>query len=560
MVRRPISRESKYLYGAWIILLIYLSPLFILGENVHIRVHDNMDSNIAWYRVLVHSGQLFGNIHAVIPQVINGLPRDAFETEFSGIVWLHALFPAMQAYAISQAITRVFAFIGMYLLLKDHFVKEQELSFIRVGVALAFALTPFWPSGMLSTLGMPLALWAFLNIRNQASGRKEWLVLLLLPFYSSFVLGFFFFLFAMALLWITDVWRKRKWNFKFLISISFMILIYMVTEYRLVYSLLLPQAPTSRNEFKESVLDFPSSIRLMLKNFLLGHTHVMTIHTYFILPLLFVALWKVIRQKTWRNETLFLFLMVLNAVLSVWYGFWFFKGWQPLKDKVSLLNTFNFSRFHFLHPLILYLLFAVGLKIVGQGKGKWKKTAVVLLILQLLLLFTLNEEIRYRIAGYPSFKEFYSTQLFEKIDRYIGKPKYTYRVASIGLHPSISQYNGFYTLDTYNNFYPLSYKHQFRSIISKELDKNRKLKNYFDHWGGRCYLFSAELGKHYSFEKDSDKKIDHLQLNTKAFKKLGGRYIFSSVPIVNAREDHLTYEKTFTDPHSVWKIYLYQVR
>ncbi|UZJ81171.1 DUF6044 family protein [Fictibacillus sp. KU28468] len=555
---RPLTRETKYLYGGWIILLIYLSPLFILGENAHIRVHDNMDSNIAWYRVLVHSGQLFGNLHAVIPQVINGLPRDTFGTEFSGIVWLHSLFPTMLAYALSQAITRVFAYIGMYLLLKDHFVKEQELSFIRAGVSLAFALTPFWPSGMLSTLGMPMALWAFLNIRNQTSGRKEWLVLLLLPFYSSFVLGFFFFLSAMALLWATDVWRKRKWNVKFLFSIAFMISIYLVIEYRLVYSLLLPQAPTNRNEFKESVLSFPSSLRLMLKNYVFGHTHVMTIHTYFILPLLFWALWKIFRQKTWRSEKRFLFLTILNAVLSVWYGLWFYKGWQPLKDHVSLLNTFNFSRFHFLHPLILYLLFAIGLKMVWRGKRK--KAAAVLLVLQLLLLCTLNEEVRYRIAGYPSFKEFYSTQLFDKIDRYIGKPKNTYRVASIGLHPAISQYNGFYTIDSYNNFYPLSYKHQFRSIISKELDKNRNVKNYFDHWGGRCYLFSAELGKHYNFEKDSNKKIHHLQLNISAFKKLGGRYIFSSVPILNAKEDRLTLKKTFTDRHSVWKIYLYQVR
>ncbi|MBC8838097.1 hypothetical protein IAI14_31395, partial [Escherichia coli] len=61
-------------------------------------------------------------------------------------------------------------------------------------VSLAFALTPFWPSGMLSTLGMPLALWAFLNIRNNK--RRIWnvVILTLLPFYSSLILGFCFFL------------------------------------------------------------------------------------------------------------------------------------------------------------------------------------------------------------------------------------------------------------------------------------------------------------------------------------------------------------------------------
>ena len=85
-----------------------------------------------------------------------------------------------------------------------------------MGTALAFAFTPFWPSGMLSTLGMPLALWAFLNIRNGEKSWKNYLVLTLLPFYSSIVLGFFFFLSAMGLFWISDVLRGKGWNLRFL--------------------------------------------------------------------------------------------------------------------------------------------------------------------------------------------------------------------------------------------------------------------------------------------------------------------------------------------------------
>ncbi|KPC98879.1 hypothetical protein LR69_02850 [Geobacillus sp. BCO2] len=106
------QRERKAFAIAFIALALYLSPLYMLGEHAHIRVHDNLDSNIAWYRVLVRSGQLFGPLDAVIPQVINGLPRNAFGTEFSGIVWLHALFPSMVAYAISQTITRYSPFWG----------------------------------------------------------------------------------------------------------------------------------------------------------------------------------------------------------------------------------------------------------------------------------------------------------------------------------------------------------------------------------------------------------------------------------------------------------------
>lgn len=49
----------------------------------------------------------------------------------------------------------------MYLLLKKYVIKEEKQGIIRVGASLTFALTDFWANGMLSTLGMPLALWAF---------------------------------------------------------------------------------------------------------------------------------------------------------------------------------------------------------------------------------------------------------------------------------------------------------------------------------------------------------------------------------------------------------------
>ena len=126
--------DKTYIFFAFIGIFLFVSPLFILGENAHIRVHDNLDSNLAWYKVLKESGEMFGSLEAVIPQVINGLPRYAYGSEWSGIVWLHALLPSMTAYAVSQLATRVFAFFGMYLLLKI-FIPHPSARLIRVGVS-----------------------------------------------------------------------------------------------------------------------------------------------------------------------------------------------------------------------------------------------------------------------------------------------------------------------------------------------------------------------------------------------------------------------------------------
>ena len=551
-------KEKAFIVTALIIIALFVSPLFILGENAHIRVHDNLDSNLAWYKVLKESGEIFGSLEAVIPQVMNGnLLRNAFGTEWSGIVWLHALFPTMLAYAISQTITRVFAFIGMYLLLRDHFLRSDEWIIISVGTALTFALTPFWPSGMLSTLGMPLALWAFLHIRNGRISWREYAVFSLLPLYSSIVLGMFFFLFAMGVLWIIDVIKRKKHVIGFLIALIYMSLVYMIVEYRLVYSFIFDDDPNSRDEYFHTTLSLSRVIRLTFKNYVFGHTHVMTVHALIILPVLFIALLIIWKKGWWKQEKLFVYLFILNFLLSLWYAFWFFKGWEPLTEKFHFMNTFNFARFHFLRPLVIYASFALALKVIWQFHHWWKPIVTLCLIAQLVVLVPFNEEIAHHQK--PSVKEFYDVELFSEIKEYIGLPQEEYRVASIGLHPAIAQYNGFYTLDSYNNFYPLTYKHQFRKIIEKELAKNKKIRTYFDEWGGRCYLFTDELGKHYMFKKSSKKKLKTIQLQTDVFKEMGGRYIFSAVPIINEDENKLRLEKEFTTKKSVWKIYLYRV-
>ncbi|WP_313799817.1 DUF6044 family protein [Cytobacillus sp.] len=557
MLKRNNKKEQILIILSLLAITFFVSPLFILGDNAHIRVHDNLDSNLAWYKVLAESGQITGSVNAAIPQIINGnLSRNAFGTEFSLIVWLYAIFPTMVAYAISQTITRFTAFFGMYLLLKTHFLKDKEWIAINIGTALAFAFTPFWPSGMLSTLGMPLALWAFLNIRTGDRSWKNYFVLTILPFYSSIVLGFFFFLSAMGLFWLSDLIRGKGWNFRFLLSIAYMTIMFLLVEYRLIYSLLFDDDPNSRDEYFHARLSVARSIRLTYKNFVYGHHHAATIHTFIILPVMLIALFIILMRKRWKQEKAFMFLFLLNFLLSAWYAFWFYKGWLPLTERFHFLDTFNFARYHFLRPLIIYLLFAMSLKIISSYLKNWRRVGLILVIAQILIVSFCNEEILFR--NKPTVKEFYAVEQFNNIKEYIGIPQDEYRVASIGIHPAIAQYNGFYTLDTYNNFYPLSYKYQFREIIEKELAKNKTIRTYFDEWGGRCYIFTAELGKHYMFKKNSKKRLKKLELNIEPFKEMGGKYLFSAVPIDNASENNLRLEKTFESKNSAWKIYLYK--
>ncbi|EID5102187.1 hypothetical protein LB686_001073 [Listeria monocytogenes] len=554
-------KKHKWLIIAVLLLVIYVAPLFILVGNSHVRIHDNLDSNVTWYKMVLDSGDYTAKVGtANIDQIMDdSVPRDSFDSEFVGIDWLYMSFSTPIAFAMSQLITRVFAFLGLFLWARDYLIKDKKYLVPIYFVSLAFALTPFWPSGMLSTLGMPLALWAFLNIRNNK--RRIWnvIILTLLPFYSSLILGFCFFLVMVGCIWLYDVFKKKQVNIRFLLSMLYMGLIYVIVNYRFIYAMFLHPEPDSRSEFSLPNLSFLSSIRLSFKNFIFGHTHDQALAGYVILPILLLVLVLIIIKREWVKEKLFLWLFGFNLFLSFWYGFWWYRGWNVIKEHVEIMRTFNFSRFHFLQPFLFYGLFALAIVYLIKKGNWWRKLAYVAIVLQLIVVFANNSEIYYRTGnGSPSINQFYATEQMEEIKDYIGKPQSSYRVGSIGLHPSVSQESGFYTVDGYVNSYPLAYKRAFRKIIAGELDKSPVLEDYYDNWGNRCYIFSAELGKNYDFGKDSKKHIKQLDFNTEAFKKVGGEYVLSAVPIDNSSEVGLQFEKAFDNKESYWKIYLYK--
>ncbi|MCB6745993.1 DUF6044 family protein, partial [Anaerostipes hadrus] len=69
-----------------------------------------------------------------------------------------------------------------------------------------------------------------------------------------------------------------------------------------------------RNDFVSSKLGFWHTLRLALKNYVFGHTHDMTVHTFVILPFSFIAMWLIYKTKAWRKEKRYVQLFILNAV------------------------------------------------------------------------------------------------------------------------------------------------------------------------------------------------------------------------------------------------------
>ena len=166
--------------------------------------------------------------------------------------------------------------------------------------------------------------------------------------------------------------------------------------------------------------------------------------------------------------------------------------------------------------------------------------------------------------GLVSYKEYYDEKLFTEIKDYIHLEPAQYRVACLGVTPAVASANGLYTLDAYSTNYSLDYKMKFRKIIAVELDKNADLEWYFDSWGNRCYLFSAELGKNWDVNKKEPAYISDWEIDTQALKELTSQtnvktYILSAVEIRNASDIGLDCIQEFDQPDSYRHIYLYNI-
>ena len=124
-------------------------------------------------------------------------------------------------------------------------------------------------------------------------------------------------------------------------------------------------------------------------------------------------------------------------------------------------------------------------------------------------------KIKFNVEANSSFDNYFKIETYKKIKKIVGDS----RVASIGVDPMIAPMNDIGVIDGYHSIYTLDYKNKFRKIIENELEKNSQLKDYYDNWGNRVYLFY------------NDK--NNLLIDFKEAKNVGADFIISAFPIEN---------------------------
>ena len=602
-----VLNNPRYLWLLAIVLeLVYLFPLLFLGENARVTVYDNLDIVIPLNKMLVDSGMMFASSETIVPNMMGGLPRFLYGSELNVYSWLFLFFKPFTAYLINEILMHVVALLSMLVLLKRHFVPNdiENRNIVIFSVAIMFSLVPFYTGAGLSVPALPLALYAFLNIRSGDTGWKNWLIITAIPFYSSLVLVYFFFLLVMTGLFIVDFIRERHFQWPFFLALGVMSVIFLIVEHHLVYATFFAKDFVSHRvefdyvqnlslfevqrrahqlfllglknmDWRTSAYVVPFTFYIVLLSFYKKRLNQLwslaaialfvlliqfpykiqyiTGGKYTLLVIALIALWAVWKRP---KQRLFYGLMLLLLFFSYWYAFWFYEGVNGLAEFIPFVKQFNFSRVAYLVPVVWFLIVAAGAVIAE------KKIHYVSLLMLILLGYQTTISIKMRKFSFPtdalSFKSYFAEHLFEKIDKFIGKPKQDYRVGSLTIEPAISIYNGFYTIDGYIPNYPLEYKKRFFKIIEQSLAKGDKHdRDLFRKWGSKCYLLDGGIMP-LAYKKNDI--VQFLRMDYQAFYDLGGRYLISSHEInASLLGNGLTFLKHFDDNETYWNIYLYRV-
>jgi len=535
-----------------VLVAIYLIVKYHSGMDSVIRVHDTLDGSQAVLQRM-SLGELFSGPDATLDFMLGGLPRSSVGSELGVSNLIAVVLPLFWSLVVAEIIYRSIAYYGMRRLLRDTGLGSERL--VLLVVPSLFAIFPFWHPGFASVAGIPLLLSALLRL-HRGPNRRELAIVAVFPLLAqpSATIPY-----AILLGGYVMVGRLlRKVPNQVVAAAGWFAGMLAVSEWRQLYALI--SGPTShRIEMTGTPATLSSEV------FRLGRTLLQTVEKHSfdspvtIVPVavLLVAA-VVVASLAWNRRvdgptrTLWVTLVAMVGVLLA-SGAWRFFD-RAARSVAGDYPTFQVDRGVWLLPALTYLAIAAAAVALFLLVPRW--TAVVLVV----AVFTVQGAANWQKADFDpgtweqlTLDEFYAPDVFSEVRSMIGEGAV---VASVGLHPAVSVYNGLDAADGYGASYPVDYKHRWRALISPVLDVDPGLRTYFDQWGSRAYLFQPGLGFFPACCGDGSETID-LLVDAAAFDELGITHLLSIVEITNPDDVGLTLLGVADQPGARYVVWVY---
>lgn len=547
---------------SWAIL-----PMLLLRENYVFTIHDGLDSYGGMVQNIYRNG-LYFHMNQAMPFMHGSQGKYTFITYN-----LYDFYNCVFGYVNGQILTRItgvfLGFFSMRYLLRMFEVKQDLFQNDMIDlISITYIITPVAPNRMIGFAALPAIIILFIYLERQDGFSKYALLGLLVPIFSIFdtilvfVLGIWF-VFGIV---VQCIKKRVNWN----LNIAFLLqCVSTIIVNWSFFTVTLSPEDTSRVLYvQRSPFDFDPI--LLLSYLLHGQYHATALQKKILLP--FLALGTVyslyiVYKKTDKREQ----GKIQWLIIGLW-GYWFFsaliKTMQEcgLSFGILLIDGFQWGRAVELMKIGWYIMFACVLFLTGRNKI-WQLVMYVAICLQLVNVTITNSDyndtyqsinmyvqiLRHGVSEAITYKDFFDEELFDEIKADIDYVQEG--VAAYGFHPSVLMGNGFNTVDGYETVHSMEWQNQFREIIAPQLDISEDNRTYYDGWGGRMYLFGA---LDYSPTKTKPTEAYPLYINTEAFKKYGGQYIFSRASISNAEELGLEFMKDYDSDESMYHIYVYR--
>jgi len=508
--------ERSFLFSltAFILLVTFFYYLPWVFEPFQlIGTSDNLDSEVVVNHII---GQLYKGEPNASYLALNGqIPSSLLPRFMQPLSILYLLESSWLSYVVIDIFVRSIAFAGIYLLASSYRLPKFTCALL----ALCFSTSISFSVFLLSVAGIPLIIY-FLILLKKIDGIKQASVLLgllLIGSNISFALSGLFVALMMPLILVFGF--KEAITRKLIFGYLSLCLGMVLGNINLFYAQFFSDVTWHRSEwgiFRETNYSLWRDLLMTIKTSLFGDPFY---HVTYSLPFSVCTLISFfLLSKDYRKSNL-CFLIGLLAFFIIIYTFSTSSLSYPLRETVPFLNSFQWDRFYFLYSTIVFVSL-ISLFKVAEFNRRHSAILITLVLLQLgynLIQTPHIKEVLNLLVGRDagtSFYKYYKTNDYKSIQQLVGDDA----VMSVGIDPMIAPMNGIRAIDGYYVLYPLSYKKDFRTVISKSILSTSNA-DYYDKWGNRVYAF---------FPKGNPNLLDFC-----AAYRIGARYVISNEQISN---------------------------
>lgn len=546
---------------AFLVVLVGQLPHVWWGEDSPIRLWDAADIHLAYHSMWWRDGTPATDDFALM---LGGLPPATTSAETDGTLWVNRLVGhAYWGYVANDTLVRLVGCLGMLLLLGRLLPAAPR---VNAAVAAAFGLLPWFTTHGLSIPGQPLVLWAGLVLAEEGSGRGERAGALLalaaygldsyLPMVGIFVLP------AWGLAWAARAATGRPHRGLLVGGLVLGAAFGLANRALIVDQLAGSPTAWHREEFAFSQGHSAGHLLAIVGRVLRdSHEHAPAAPYPFVWFGLAAGLVLALRGNREGDPPRAgpMVILAVAGILAIGAVYFLvFDRWVlDLRGNVALLRKVSLHRVFWFLPTAFYLGLA-GAAALGARRGDLGRALTgCLLVIQVAWILPTRQW--WPGPAHPSYRAYRSEELFRAAVRDLGGDPARLRVACLGFYPVQANLAGIPTVDGYWNLYPLARKTAWRPVVAGELARSDVLRNLFETWGSRCYLFSAELGLQYLVRKGTRGPLEELRIDVPALARLGTTHVLAALPIGNARALGLVPEGTWTHPDALIDLFAYAV-